>query len=139
MQEPIITTITSRSTMPNYYMEDNADYVAQLGKQAQDLRNKMRQLRSDHRGKKSSKDELRRMYRWTETNLMFSDQVITFRKEYLFPQFKFLNKGWVKYDNRDYKSFSSFVKHHLPIRPDKEFANEWDQLIAPAIVKIHRY
>ena len=33
------------------------------------------------------------------------------------------------------KSFSYFVKQHLPIRPDKNFANEWDHIIAPTIVK----
>ena len=87
VQEPI-TTITSRSTMPYYSMEndaDYADYVTQLEKPVQDLMSKVRQLKSDNRGKKSSKDELRRTYRWTKANLVFLDQVISFAKEYLFP------------------------------------------------------
>jgi hypothetical protein len=52
--------------------------------QLHELRNKVRQLKSDNGGG-SSKDELRRTYQWTEADLMFSDQVITFAKEYLFP------------------------------------------------------
>jgi hypothetical protein len=56
-------------------------------------------------------------------------------KEYLFPQFKFLNKGWIQFEPRKDKSFLSFVKRHLPISPDNDFGSEWDQLIAPTIVK----
>ena len=119
----------------NNYTSDGANYVTYLEVQLHELRNKVRQLKSEKRGKKSSKDELRRTYRWTEADLMFSDQVITFAKEYLFPRFKFLNKGWIQFEPRKEKSFSYFVKRHLPIRPDKNFANEWEQIIAPTIVK----
>ncbi len=112
------------------YTGDGTDYVTHLEDQLHELRNKVRRLKSDNRGKKSSKDELP-----TEADLMFSDQVITFAKEYLFPRFKFLNKGWIQYEHRKEKSFSYFVKRHLPIRPDKNLANEWDQIIAPTIVK----
>ena len=117
------------------YSSDGANYVTLLENKLHELRNEVRRLKSDNRGKKSSKDELRRTYRWTEADLMFSDQVITFAKEYLFPRFKFLNKGWIQFEPRKEKSFSYFVKRHLPIRPDKNFANEWEQIIAPTIVK----
>ena len=117
------------------YSSDGANYVTQLENKLHELRNEVRRLKSDNRGKISSKDELRRTYRWTEADLMFSDQVITFAKEYLFPRFKFLNKGWIQFEPRKEKSFSYFVKRHLPIRQDKNFANEWEQIIAPTIVK----
>ena len=117
------------------YSSDGANYVTLLENKLHELRNEVRRLKSDNRGKKSSKDELRRTYRWTEADLMFSDQVITFAKEYLFPRFKFLNKGWIQFEPRKEKSFSYFVKRHLPIRQDKNFANEWEQIIAPTIVK----
>ena len=117
------------------YSSDGANYVTLLENKLHELRNEVRRLKSDNRGKKSSKDELRRTYQWTEADLMFSDQVITFAKEYLFPRFKFLNKGWIQFEPRKEKSFSYFVKRHLPIRPDKNFANEWEQIIAPTIVK----
>ncbi len=78
------------------YTGDGANYVTHLEVQLHELRNKVRRLKSENRGKKSSKDELRRTYRWREADLMFSDQVITFAKEYFFPRFKFLNKGWMK-------------------------------------------
>lgn len=117
------------------YSSDGANYVTLLENKLHELRNEVRRLKSDNRGEKSSKDELRRTYRWTEADLMFSDQVITFAKEYLFPRFKFLNKGWIQFEPRKEKSFSYFVKRHLPIRPDKNFANEWEQIIAPTIVK----
>ena len=119
----------------NNYTGDSTDYLTHLEDQLHELRNEVRWLKSDNRGKKSSKDELRRTHRWTEMDLMFSDQVITFAKEYLFPWFKFLNKGWIQFEPRKDKSFSYFVKGHLPIRLDKNFANEWDQIIAPKIVK----
>lgn len=115
--------------------DDNVDYITQLENKVQELRNEVRRLKSDNRGGKSSKDELRKTYRWTEDDLMFSDQVIRFSKEYLFPRFKFLKKGWMKYGGRKENSFSTFVKKRLPIRRDKDFASEWDQIIAPTIVK----
>ena len=121
--------------MDDNYSSDGVNYVTLLENKLHELRNEVRRLKSDNRGKKSSKDELRRTYRWTEADLMFSDQVITFAKEYLFPRFKFLNKGWIQFEPRKEKSFSYFVKRHLPIRPDKNFANEWEQIIAPTIVK----
>ena len=68
----------------NNYRDDDTDYVTHLEHQVLELRNKVRLLKSDNRGGKSSKDELWRTYQWTEANLMFSDQVITFTKEYCF-------------------------------------------------------
>ena len=59
--------------------DSNADYVTKLENEVHE----MTDSREIH--EKSNKDELQRTYRWTEADLMFSEQVITFTKEYLFP------------------------------------------------------
>ena len=100
------------------YSSDGANYVTLLENKLHELRNEVRRLKSDNRGKKSSKDELRRTYRWTEADLMFSDQVITFAKEYLFPRFKFLNKGWIQFETRKEKSFS--YREAAPTNPPRQ-------------------
>ena len=68
----------------NNYRDDDTDYVTHLEHQVLEFRNVVRQLKSEIGGG-SSKNELRRKYWWTEVDLMFSDQVITFAQEYLFP------------------------------------------------------
>jgi len=56
-------------------------------------------------------------------------------QQYLFPRFKFLDQGWMEHDPGKKKSFSAFVQRKLKIRPGTQFADEWDNIIAPAIVK----
>ena len=58
-----------------------------------------------------------------------------FAQQYLFPRFKFLDQGWMEHDPGKKKSFSAFVQRKLKIRPMTQFADEWDNIIAPAIVK----
>jgi hypothetical protein len=67
--------------------------------------------------------------------VLFSNQVMEFAQLYLFPRFKFPDKGWMNHDPLKKKSFSAFVKRHLQLRPGKQFAKEWDTIIAHAIVK----
>ncbi len=71
----------------------------------------------------------------SEDDVLFSDDVMTFTVEYLFPRFKFLNKGWTKHDPTKPKGLSMLVKRHMPIRNGTTFAEEWDRIIAPAIAE----
>ena len=68
-----------------------------------------------------------------EDDVLFSDQVMEFAQQYLFPRFKFLDQGWMEHDPGKKKSFS--VQRKLKIRPGTQFADEWDNIIAPAKVK----
>jgi len=59
-----------------------------------------------------------------------------FCSEYLFPRFKFLEKGWIVHNPElEEMHFSVFVKRHLPLPDDVVFEEKWDTLIAPTIVK----
>ena len=84
----------------------------------------------------SSKADLRKHYSLLEDDVLFSDQVMEFAQQYLFPRFKFPDKDWMNHDpSRKKKSFSALVERKLQLRPGKRFAKEWDTIIAPAIVK----
>ena len=64
--------------------------------------------------------------------------MLKFSTEYLFPRFKFLEKGWIVHkpeDGEDGMCFSIYVKNHLPLPDDVVFEEKWDTLIAPTIVK----
>jgi len=45
----------------------------------------------------------------------------------------------MEHDPGKKKSFSAFVKHKLKIWPGTQFADEWDNIIAPDSEEIHRY
>ena len=88
-------------------------------------------------GRRGSLREPRVTYRWTEDDLDCSEDVMKFCGEYLFPRFKFLEKGWIVLNTPQdgTRSFSMFVKKHLPLPDDMVFEEKWDNLIAPTIVK----
>lgn len=129
--------------MPNRHMGESKDaYISRLenevtyfAEQVKGLKQELRGLAAKGPGRRSSKADLRKHYSLTEDDVLFSDQVMEFTQQYLFPRFKFPDKGWMEHDPSKKKSFSSFVKRHLQLRPGKQFADEWDTIIAPAIVK----
>ncbi len=53
-------------------------------------------------------------YDWDGEEANFSDSVLSFVKEYLFPRFKFLKDGWMEYD-KGQDSFSTFVQGKVKI------------------------
>ena len=116
--------------------ESTNDYIARLETELEELREEVRSLRaSREHGNRKSKAQLRKEYCLSEDDVLFSDDVMTFTAEYLFPRFKFLNKGWTKHDPTKPKGLSMLVKRHMPIRKGTTFAEEWNRIIAPAIAK----
>ncbi len=51
---------------------------------------------------RQTKCQMRINYDWDGEEANFLDSVLTFVKEYLFPQCKFLKDGWMEYDNSLY-------------------------------------
>jgi len=131
-----------QSTMTRQQGATNEDdnYVVYLKGQVEKLSNEVRTLKSRAAyggGRRGSLRELRVTYKWTEDDLDCSEQVMKFCGEYLFPRFKFLEKGWIIHNpsGNGGRSFSMFVKKHLPLPDDMVFEEKWDTLIAPTIVK----
>jgi hypothetical protein len=115
--------------------ESTEDYISRLESELEELKNEVRVLLNSRRGNRTSKAELRKEYGLNEDDVLFSDDAMTFAAQYLFPRFKFLNKGWTTHDPTKKKGLSMLVKRHLPIRKGKTFAEEWNKIIAPAIAK----
>lgn len=116
---------------------DEEDYVLYLEEKINKLVTEVRKLKSEAAhagGRKGNLREMRLTYRWTEEDIDCSEKVMKFCAEYLFPRFKFLQKGWMEL-SKEKKGFSSFVKRHLPLPDNMEFDKKWDGLIAPTIVK----
>jgi hypothetical protein len=119
---------------------DNNGYVTYLKNKVDALMSEVRTLKSriaHSGGRRGSLKELRLTYKWTEDDINISKQVLKFTTEYLFPRFKFLEKGWIvhKPEQEGGMRFSVFVKKHLPLPDDVVFEEKWDTLIAPTIVK----
>ena len=88
-------------------LENEVTYFAEKVK---GLKQELRELAVKGPGRRSSKADLRKHYSLTEDNVLFSDQVMEFTQQYLFPRFKFPDKGWMEHDPSKKRSFSSFVK-----------------------------
>jgi hypothetical protein len=84
---------------------------------------------------KHSKKELGQSYEWNEDDVSFSDVVISFYKEFLFPHYKFLGKRWTELNQQRGDSFSSMVMHNLVIPREMEYDDAWHRIITPMIAK----
>lgn len=87
------------------------------------------------KGKKYSKRELRQQYHWDDTDCYFSDTIMAFVKEYLFPRFKFLGKGWAEEDWDNKHSLSSLVRRKVKIPKKYKLVDAWNRIITPTIAK----
>jgi len=120
---------------------DNNGYVTFLKNKVNKLVSEVRVLKSrvaHEGGRRSNLRDLRLTYKWTEDDIDISEQVLKFSNEYLFPRFKFLEKGWIVHkpeNGEDGMRFTIYVKNHLPLPDDVVFEEKWDTLIAPTIVK----
>jgi hypothetical protein len=120
---------------------DNNRYVTFLKNKVNKLVSEVRVLKmrvAHEGGRRTNLRDLRLTYKWTEDDIDISEQVLKFSTEYLFPRFKFLEKGWIVHkpeDGEDGMRFSIYVKKHLPLPDDVVFEEKWDTLIAPTIVK----
>ena len=117
--------------------ESMTDYVAWLESELEELKKEVRLLRASRQhGNRMSKAQLCKEYCLTKDDVLFLDEAMTFAAaEYLFPGFKFLNKGWTRHDPTKPKGLSMLVKRHLPIRKGETFLEEWNRIIALAIAK----
>lgn len=118
------------STNNNKYVETLERKVEELEDLVQELKSKLILLQ----GKKHSKKELRELYEWNEEEVLFSDTVITFCKEFLFPRYKFLGKNWMNISTKP-TSFSAMVRRNLKLARGMTFDDAWHRIIAPTITK----
>lgn len=116
---------------------DSRRYVQELEDRVSELEDLVSTLKSKlimTQGKKHSKKELREMYQWDEQDVLFSDMVIAFSKEFLFPRYKFLGKNWME-NSFKRNSFSAMVRRNLVVPSGITFDDAWHRIITPTIVK----
>ena len=126
----ILITIQNRMSTKNI--------IAELERKIDELEEEVIELKSKlsmQQGRKHSKKELRELYEWNEQDVLFSDTVMNFTKEYLFPRFKFLAKGWTTNNKTMKKCFSDMVRRHLKVPRGMTFDSAWDRIITPTIAK----
>lgn len=119
-------------------VEHSNEYIRELESKVEGLENEVRNLKSKLillQGKKHSKKELREMYEWNEQDVLFSDTVMTFCKEFLFPRYKFLGKNWTEKNDTSPTSFSELIRRNLPTPRGMNFGDAWNRIIAPTIAK----
>ncbi len=81
---------------------------------------------------RQTKCQIRINYNWDGKEANFADLVLSFVKEHLFPPFKFLKDGWMKYDNGP-ESLSIFAQGKVKISEGAEYKDQWERVICPTI------
>ena len=120
-----------RTPEEHSYIVKLEHYIEQLEDDIKDLQAQL----AMSQGKKHNKKELRELYGWNDGDILFSNTVMTFCKEFLFPRIKFLGKGWSENNPSNKKSFSEVVRRHLPMQRGMTFDGTWNRIIAPTIAK----
>jgi hypothetical protein len=101
----------------------------QLQATIKSLQREIKVLKSHDR---KTKRQLRIDYDWNGEDANLSDKVSNWVKTYLFPRYKFLNDGWMSYQD-GYDSLSSFVQRKMKLEVEDDFQGLWDRVIRPTI------
>jgi DNA polymerase sigma len=117
---------TGRGATVNEWLKDQCQ---QLQSTVKSLQREIRVLKSNDR---KMKRQLRIDYDWDGEEANLSDKVSNWVKTYLFPRYKFLNDGWMSYQD-GYDSLSSFVQRKMKLEVEDEFQGLWDRVISPTI------
>lgn len=125
--------------MPPTEFVNTKDYIRELEGKVDFMEERIRELLetklTNAQGKKYSKKELREQYQWDNTDCFFSDTIMAFVKEYLFPRFKFLGSNWAEEDWQNRNSLSSLVKRKVKIPQNYTLGDAWNRIITPTIAK----
>ncbi len=81
-----------------------------------------------------NKKDLRKKFNWNGVDTTYSDGVIKFCKEWLFPRYKFFEDNWMVYSEHR-KSLSSLVLKHCAVPDGADREDAWDRVVAPTIAK----
>jgi hypothetical protein len=115
-----------------------SEYIKHLEHKVEELEDMVKGLKyklAIAGGRKHSKKELQQSYEWNENDVSFSDVVISFCKEFLFPRYKFLGKRWTELNQQRDDSFLSMVMRNLVIPRGMEYDDAWHRIITPMIAK----
>ncbi len=66
-------------------------------------------------------------YDWDGKEANFTNSVLIFVKEYLFPLYKFLKDGWMEYEDGP-ESLSAFVQGKVNIPEGAEYKDQWERV-----------
>jgi hypothetical protein len=94
------------------------------------LQREIRVLKSS--SERKTKKQLRIDYDWDGETANLLDKVSNWVNTYLFPRYKFLNDGWMAYDEK-HDSLSSFVQRKMNMEDKDDFKGLWERVISPTI------
>jgi hypothetical protein len=78
--------------------------------------------------------DLRKKINWNGVDTTYSDGVIKFCKEWLFPRYKFFHDDWMIY-SEDRRSLSSMMLKHCAVPDGEDREDAWDRVVAPMVAK----
>ena len=84
---------------------------------------------------RKTKKQIRQDNEWDGDDANIADTVSSWVKTDLFPRYKFLTSGWMRYNSEDKKSLSSFVQRKLCLEEfgDDEYKDMWNRVLCPTI------
>lgn len=112
-------------------MQDMIDLCEKREREIRKLKLEIRKLKTQGR---TTKAKMREEFQWDGDDAILADKVSDWVKNYLFPRYKFLKKGWMDYSEKE-DSLSSFVKkkNAASIPMSSDYRDLWDRVICPTI------
>ena len=114
--------------------QNKDEYIAQMEKELSKLRGEVAVARARGGGKKTKANIIKTTC-MNQKDVMLTERIWTFCKEYLFPRIKFLPKDWKVYDRSNRTNFAALMEMHIKIDEGDIFEDEWYRIIIDAIIK----
>jgi hypothetical protein len=108
------------------------EYIAQMERELSKLRSEVAVSKARGHGKRTKADIIK-FACMSQKDVMLTERVWSFCKEYLFPRIKFLPKGWKVYDQNNRTNFAALMEKHVTIDEDDTFEGEWHRIIINAM------
>ncbi len=85
---------------------------------------------------RNTKQKMRLDFQWDGEDANLADKVSDWVMTYLFPRYKFLNRGWMEFST-NLDSLSAFVKRKMKssIPSSSDYRDLWERVICPTIQK----
>ena len=111
--------------------EELRELCAERGREIKKLKVELLLAKSNGR---TTKKKMRSDYQWNGEDAILADKVSEWVKNYLFPRYKFLKKGWMEFSRKS-DSLSEFAvrKMESSISSSSEYRDLWDRVIFPTI------
>jgi hypothetical protein len=121
---------TSKQGLWNH-INELRDMCREKDRKIKKLKVELKLLKSQGR---NTKQKMRLDFQWDGEDANLANKVLDWVKTYLFPRYKFLNRGWIEFST-NLDSLFAFVKRKMKssIPSSSDYRDLWEWVICPTI------